>query len=288
MNILLAGSRGTIGRNIATTLGAHKVTAFSTTELDLVDPQAVDHFAKHDAVSYDVVIFLVGLAHKHHEKNTYKQYQALNFLSLKNLLNALDRHNKQPKKIVFASSIAVYGERWEQNIYSEDTNTAPKDYYGQTKLEAEVFLQTYYADKSIVLRIAPVYSHEFVLNLVRRISLKGLCFRVNRGNQQLSLCHVENIVKTLHSVISDSIPPGTYNIADRMIYTYNDIIHQQNRKVQVSIPRVLGMLVFLIAKLIRKPNLAQNVIKLITDNLYPSEKLARYVELDMTLASLRD
>ena len=57
-----------------------------------------------------------------------------------NLLSALEENNKRVKKIIFASTIAVYGEKYQQKIYSEESVQEPSSPYAISKLEAVLLL----------------------------------------------------------------------------------------------------------------------------------------------------
>ena len=47
---------------------------------------------------------------------------------------------KEPKQIIYASSISVYGEKINLDIYDENIKESPTTPYGITKLESEKFL----------------------------------------------------------------------------------------------------------------------------------------------------
>ena len=46
---------------------------------------------------------------------------------------------KEPKQIIYASSISVYGEKINLDIYDENIKESPTTPYGITKLESEKF-----------------------------------------------------------------------------------------------------------------------------------------------------
>ena len=97
--------------------------------------------------------------------------------------------NRLPNKIIFSSTISVYGESICQNIYNEDSATSPISPYAITKLEAEKYLQNNYNSQSWILRFAPVYAPEFQLNIKRRTKVFGSFYKVGSGDIELSLCN---------------------------------------------------------------------------------------------------
>ena len=63
---------------------------------------------------YDTCIFLVGLAHRKGEKSDYQEFNSINFKTFKNLLDTFVKYKKIPNKIIFASTISIYGENYVQ------------------------------------------------------------------------------------------------------------------------------------------------------------------------------
>ena len=96
--------------------------------------------------------------------------------------------------------------------------------YAITKLKAEKFLKKKYYDKSWILRLAPVYSDGFSMNIDRRTKMKSFFYRVGNGNTKLSLCNIENINFVSKAITNDNVPSGTYIISDHSAYTYNDLL----------------------------------------------------------------
>ena len=76
-------------------------------------------------------------------------------------MNCFEEEEKVPRKIIFASTVSVYGERFDNSVYSEETKKSPKSPYAITKSEAEEFLLKRFKNVSWILRFAPVYSSNF-------------------------------------------------------------------------------------------------------------------------------
>ena len=83
--------------------------------MDFTDTEQVNQFAE-NCDQFDILIFLVGLAHAKGKGRNYPEFKKINFQTLINLLSKLDEKNKLPEKIIFASTISVYGEKINQNI----------------------------------------------------------------------------------------------------------------------------------------------------------------------------
>lgn len=290
--ILLIGANGNIGSflvkafdekyDLTITSSSKRIDLKKHEILDLTDTQSIESFSsKYDR--FDFLIFPVGLAHKKGKSKDYNDFRLLNFLSLKNLLTALKKQNKIPRSIIFISTISVYGEKINKQVYFEDSNLSPQSPYAITKVEAENFLKKFYPENLYILRLAPVYSSEFKINLIRRAKAFFWYFRVGDGNKKLSLCNMNNIALTIKNIIEKKIPSDTYNLSDNREYVYNDLLKYFNTKYILSIPYFFIKVVYFYGRLVSNDFCIENSIKLLTNNIYPSNKIRKYVILPYNL-----
>ena len=291
-NILITGANGNIGYFLYNNL-SQKFTVIGTRfsksnnqkkliQLDLSDSSAVDLFVQETELC-NTLIFLVGLAHKKGKKEEVDSFRAINVQTLKNILTKLKQHNKLPEKFIFASTISVYGERLQKNSYTENSNTSPFSPYAVTKLEAEEFLLNNYTDQSWILRLAPVYAPNFLLNIQRRTKMGGMNYKVGKGIAKLSLCNMGNIESAVEGILSNKVPAGVYNISDEIDYTYNDLLKHVNANWIIPIPSLFMKGVYGIGKIMNNVFLKENAIKLISDNIFPSDKIRKHITLPATL-----
>jgi nucleoside-diphosphate-sugar epimerase len=285
---LIEGGNGYIGSHLYSILEKQASVASidygnCTTEKDFINldltniDKVIDFAANCD--HFDVLIFLVGLAHAKGKGKDLPEFKKLNYQTLVNLLSALENNNKIPHKIIFSSTISIYGEKYNQSIYTEDSGKMPFSPYAVTKLEAEQYLLDNYADKSWILRFAPVYSSDFLLNINRRIRMGSKFYRVGKGSRKLSLCNIENIEAVFDAIVKDKVPASIYNISDPKEYTYNELLQWQNASWVIPIPVFAVKLLYYLGKFINSTFLRENTIKLISDNSFPSEKICSYVVL---------
>ena len=68
------------------------------------------------------------------------EFNEVNYQSLVNLLSFFQSNNKLPRKIIFSSTISVYGEKYYQSIYDEGVVPKPINPYAVSKLKAEKYL----------------------------------------------------------------------------------------------------------------------------------------------------
>ena len=255
--------------------------------LDLTQEADVKTFAE-KSPTCDALIFLVGLAHKKGKGQEFEKFRRINKQTLINLLSTLDKKNKLPEKIIFASTISVYGEKYHQNIYHEDSEKNPFSPYAVTKLEAEEYLLNNYNTQSWILRFAPVYAPDFQLNINRRTKTAGRYYKVGKGSKKLSLCNLENIGLAVQGILEDKVPAGVYNISDENEYSYNDLLKYVNAKWVVRIPTFLVKGLYVVGKMMNNIFLKENATKLISDNIFPSDKIRQYIELTSKLNDYKE
>ena len=287
MNILIAGSDGYIGQHTSTflssnytvsTIGFYAESMKCTFNGDLADQVFVDGVVK-NCPAPDVLVFLVGLAHKKGKGADIARFDQVNFQTLANLLESLKKENKLPGKIIFSSTISVYGERKDISNYDENIQLKPFSPYALSKQKAEEYLTEKYPERSWILRFAPVYSFDFKSNLERRVKMGSFFYRVGNGKAKLSLCNLKNILNVVEGVIEDKVPAEVYNISDKFEYSYNDIIDTMNGAIILRIPHFLVKTIYLFGKLSGNVFLKENSLKLLKSNLFPSKKIQRYINL---------
>jgi len=294
-SILLVGANGNIGSFLYSRFDKnYSITALDYSKasieenffpLDLTQEADVETFAE-KSLKCDALIFLVGLAHKKGKGQELDEFRRINKQTLVNLLSKLDEKNKLPEKIIFTSTISVYGEKINQSMYPEDSKKTPFSPYAVTKFEAEKYLLNNYSSQSWILRFAPVYSPDFQLNINRRTQSGNWFYKVGDGSKKLSLCNLENIGSVLDGILEDKVPADVYNISDENEYSYNDLLNFVNAKWIIRTPAFLVKGFYYIGKMMNNIFLKENATKLISDNVFPSDKIRKYISLSGTLNTL--
>jgi nucleoside-diphosphate-sugar epimerase len=296
MRILLAGGNGYIGSNLLFRLEQQaSITSINYSQgpneknfikLDLTDVNLVNYYAE-NCDHFDVLIFLVGLAHSKGKMKDFPEFKKVNYQTLVNLLTALADNNKVPDKIIFASTISVYGEKYYQNTYEENAEKKPFSSYAFTKLEAEQYLLDNFGTISWILRFAPVYSSDFLLNIHRRTRIGGWFYRVGKGARRLSLCNIENIGTAVEAIIKNKVPVGIYNLSDQKEYTYDELLRWQKGNWVFPIPVFALKLLYYLGKLFNSTFLKENTVKLISDNIFPSDKIRSHIDYSATIYDVK-
>jgi hypothetical protein len=94
---------------------------------------------------------------------------------------------------------------------------------------------------------------------------------------------LENIGSAVQGILEDKVPSGIYNISDTKDYSYNDLLKYVNAKWIVRIPTFLVKGLYVVGKMMNNIFLKENATKLISDNIFPSDKIREYIELPNTL-----
>jgi hypothetical protein len=79
-----------------------------------------------------------------------------------------------------------------------------------------------------------------------------------------------------------------YNISDEKDYSYNDLLNHVNAKWVMPIPNFLVKAVYYIGNLMNNIFLKENATKLISDNVFPSDKIRGYIDLPAVLTDSID
>ena len=290
MRTLILGANGIVGssikefflneysRNTKNTLICPDSRSLNLTKATKVK----SYFEKND--KFDNIIFLVAMAHSKGKNKDVDEFRRLNFNTLKNTLDALDYLKKLPQKFIFTSTISVYGEKYFQKLYNEETTKTPFSPYATTKLEAEKYLLSKYQNISWIFRLAPVYSPKFKLNIDRRTKIKNFYYRVGKGNAKLSVCNIKNISICVKEVINNRVDVGIYNISDKHPISYNDLLKFQKANNIISIPRIIFMGLYIFGRVFQNIFLKENCVKLLTDNIFSSKKIQNFIKLEYDIS----
>ncbi len=194
--------------------------------------------------------WLVLLAAEHRDDvSPASLYYDVNVAGTKNVLTAMN--DKNIKKIIFTSSVAVYGLN-KQNP-DEQFKEDPFNDYGKSKWQAEEVLRQWYNEDPqqrtlIILRPTVVFGPDNkgnVYTLLKQIS-SGKFLRIGKGNNKKSMAYVENIAGFIKYCIDNNFNGyHLYNYVDKPDYSMNELIEVSEKSLNkklpsIKIPYVLG------------------------------------------------
>jgi nucleoside-diphosphate-sugar epimerase len=194
---------------------------------------------------------------------------------------------KSIKKIIFTSSVAVYG--FAPLGTNESGVIAPFNDYGRTKWEAEQVYKQWQAEDPqnrtlVIVRPTVVFGERNrgnVFNLLRQIA-SGKFVMISDGLNRKSMAYVENVAAFLE--YSLDFKPGVhiYNYIDKPDFTMNTLVAHVNKllgrssEIKFRLPFSLGLLIGssfdLVAKITGKkfPISAIRVKKFCANSVYES------------------
>ena len=241
-----------------------------------------------EAITGDVV---VNLAAVHRDDVRDKsEYQRTNVDGSENVARVCSE--KGIKKIVFTSTVAVYG--FAEPGTDENGPINPFNEYGRTKFEAEEKLRAWHdaGDNALIIVRPTVIFGEGnrgnVYNLLNQIA-SGKFLMVGKGENKKSMAYIGNIVAFLETCITTEQRYGVYNYVDTPDLTMNELVSQVRAKLQGKSgvgPRlpywlglILGYAADLVANILRK-NLPVSSIRV--------KKFASSTEFKSAKASLEN
>jgi nucleoside-diphosphate-sugar epimerase len=254
--ILLTGGSGFIGSHFHSHLPHDHIV-----NLDLVKPSFAysSTFIQGDirkendirkAIKDQNITTILSLAAKHHDFGIgHDEYFDTNEEGTTAICNVASEN--RINEIIFFSSVAVYGIRKE--VSTELTIPQPDSPYGASKLAGEKVLEKWAGEDSgrkvLIIRPTLVFGPNNMANmrnLIRQID-SGLYFHLGKAENIKSIAYVENLVNAT-IFLKNKIKPGVsiYNYADEPQLTTRQIsdtiAHALNKKIRITIPKTLGVM----------------------------------------------
>lgn len=168
-----------------------------------------------------------------------------NFIGTLNVCEAM--RQTQIKRVVFASSAAVYGNNGEGEAIGEDTPKAPLTPYASDKLASEYYFDFYrrqHALEPVVFRFFNIFGprqdpsspYSGVISIFSERAQKGLPITVfGDGGQTRDFVYVEDLVKVLVQAIeAPKVEVGAINVGLNQATTLKQVLE--------SLAEVVGQL----------------------------------------------
>lgn len=235
MNIAIIGGSGFIGTRLTKRLLAsgHKIKILDKQDSKyypnlraFADVRDIDSLKKELSSTFDCVI---NLAAEHRDDVEPKSlYDEVNVDGAENVCNVCSEVGV--KKIIFTSSVAVYGfaplntnETGEINYFND---------YGRTKWLAEgkyrAWLKTDKENSLTIIRPTVVFGEQNrgnVYNLLRQIS-SGFFPFVGNGKNKKSMAYVENVVAFIEFCLNNGTGEHLFNYIDKPDFDMNSLTNE--------------------------------------------------------------
>lgn len=171
---------------------------------------------------------IVNLAAVHRDDVRDKsEYQRSNVDGAENVARVCSE--KGIKKIVFTSTVAVYG--FAEPGTDESGKINPFNEYGRTKFEAEEKLRSWQEEGNnslLIVRPTVIFgegNRGNVYNLLNQIA-SGKFLMVGRGENTKSMAYIGNIVAFIETCIASDRRYGVFNYVDTPDLTMNELVSQ--------------------------------------------------------------
>ncbi len=213
---------------------------------DLTNPVAVQNQV--NEAQPDVVVHLAGISFVGHDKPS--AFYDVNVIGTLNLLDALLKLPKPPKRVLLASSANVYGN-CEQSPISEMQAPAPLNHYAMSKLAMEHLAMTY-ADRLPLFFVRPFnYTgpgqvESFVIpKIVSHFKRRASTIELGNLTVEREYNDVRMVTDAYLKLLDKAAAGEIYNICSGKTYTLHQVIdalveltgHQMNVVVNPAFVR---------------------------------------------------
>ena len=231
--ILITGTSGFVGLNLVNNL---KKQNYLVEGLNLRNTNWKIDF-NYNAKS---LIHLAGKAHDTKNTSKLEEYFDVNTKLTKELFDLFLESNC--RDFIFFSSVKAVTDK-AQDIVTEETVANPQSSYGQSKLQAELYILNKMLPKGkrvFIIRPAMIHGpgNKGNLNLLYQIVSKGFPWPLGAFKNQRSFCSIDNVCYVIHQILEqEDIPSGVYNLADDETLSTNELItliaNTRNKKVKI-------------------------------------------------------
>ncbi len=193
--------------------------------------------------SFDYVVHAAGAT----KALTTEQFYAVNTQGTINLISALQALQMPVRRLVFISSLSVYGPAREQQPYTEikDTDTpVPNTAYAKSKLKAEEWVRAHCTIPFVILRPTGVYGpREKDYMLMADSISKGIDIAAGFTRQDITFVFVKDVVQAVFLALTAEAAIGkAYFLSDDVVYTsrdFSDLIKEELHKrflIRLTLP----------------------------------------------------
>ena len=250
MKVLVTGGAGFIGKHLVSFLlkKNYTVTIFdnfsnSTKEsishfiqmgVNVIEGDIINSLDIQDASkNHDIVIHLAAKISVSESIDNPSEVFQVNVDGTKNVLASCEKNHV--KKLIAASSAAVYGEGNQDVNLTEETKMNPISPYGESKVMMEEIIRQWkssYNFNYVILRFFNIYgigqSSEYagvITKCLEKIKQKKPIEIFGDGLQTRDFVAIEDVINAIYNAMQSS-NSGTYNIASGKTITINELVNK--------------------------------------------------------------
>ena len=175
----------------------------------------------------DSVLHLAGKAHDLKKVAGAEDYFEINTELTKRLFEVFI--NSKAKTFIYVSSVKAVADFVTNKELVESDAPNPRTPYGESKLAAEVFLQSQILPQGkqlYILRPCMIHGpgNKGNFNLLYQVVKKGIPWPLGSFENRRSFLSVDNFCFVLDQILMQRLVPGTYNLADTESLSTNDLV----------------------------------------------------------------
>lgn len=242
--VLITGANSYIGTSFERYIKENYSDGLKIDTLDMLNPD----WKEYNFSSYDTVFHVAGIAHadvgKVSEETKRLYYQVNCDLAYETASKAKQASVKQ---FIYMSSIIVYGDSapyGKTKMITRDTKPNPANFYGDSKLQAEIKLSSLQDDSFNIAIIRPpmIYGPDSKGNyqVLSKLAKKLPVFP--KVNNQRSMLYIENLCEFIRLLIKNN-DRGIYFPQNKEYASTIEIVKMINPKIKVMGILNLGVLI---------------------------------------------
>ena len=272
-SVLITGANSYIGTNVERWL-LKEPDKYHVETLDMKDPNWVNF----DFSKFDVVFHVAGIAHSTPKKSEKDLYYRVNTqLTIDTAKIAKEAGVKQ---FIFMSSMIVYSSK--ERVITKDTKPNPDNFYGDSKLQAEIGLNKL-SDKTfkiVVLRPPMIYGPNSKGNFPRLMSFARKSFIFPNFKNKRSMLYIDNLSNSIKYLI-DSEVEGLFFPQNSEYMCTSEIVRMSAKLINKRIwfTRIFNPIIYLTRGLISIVN------KMFSDSYYDVNMSEELIKLNIVTNS---
>jgi len=189
----------------------------------------------------EYIFFLSGNSYPLFSKNDHLLDIKKNNIVLQNFLEAANQINFTGK-IIYSSSIGVYGSIKIKKVKENYKKLNPESYYALSKINGEqqcLFYSNNFKLNIIVLRLCSMFGpglkRQVIFDLIKRILSKNKTIKMRgTAHDAREIMSIKDLVKILSLIIKSKIKSGIYNVGTKKQIKILDIINYLNKKQKIK------------------------------------------------------
>lgn len=239
MKILITGANSFVGTSVEQRL-LKTPDRYSVDTVDTIEGK----WKEVDFSKYDVIFHVAGIAHVDPKPEMAPLYYKVN----RDLTLEIAQHAKSQgvKQFIFMSSMIVFhaSKSLKGTVIDKNTMPEPNDFYGDSKLQAEIGLKKIVSDefKIAILRPCMIYGANGKGNFQRLAKLAKRMPIFPAWHNKRSMLYIDNLCEFVKQAIDRQLS-GTFHLQNQEYADTVKICKHYNNKVLCT--RILNPLVWL-------------------------------------------